>query len=83
MLTPPKAVFASSSHTDKLLKELIKLQKTNTILQQDNAALILNATKNTTAQLEIANLYSQNAMVENHNGMAKLLQALIFFLLPV
>ena len=71
----PGAVLAKSS-TDKLLKEIIQQQKLQIQLQQDNMGLLLNATHNTTAQLQISNIYLQNAMVESHNQNARLLQGL-------
>jgi hypothetical protein len=62
LLVTPLAQAKSES---SLLKQIIAQQK-----------LLLNATHNTTAQLQISNIFLQNAMVENHNNNARLLQAL-------
>jgi len=74
LLIPVTNAYAST--TEKLLKQILHEQKLQLQLQQDNMGLLLNATHNTTAQLQISNLYLQNAMVENHNMGARLLQAL-------
>jgi len=50
-------VLASSSHTDKLLKQLIKIENTTQVLQQDNANL--SQTKLNLMTFEINNINSE------------------------
>jgi hypothetical protein len=72
----PVAAAAVYGGSDKLLKQILKELKINTQLMQDDTSLLLNATKNTTSQLQKSDIYLQNQMVENHNLGTRLLQAL-------
>ena len=78
VITPMEVQASNNKHQSNsdLLKQIIQHQKLQIQLQQDNFGLLLNATHNTTAQLQISNIYLQNAMVESHNQQARLLQAL-------
>jgi hypothetical protein len=74
-VTPYTHCAIASSET-KLLKQILNQEKLQVALQQDNMIQLLGAIRNGTAVGEIANLYAQNAMVENHNGIAHVIQEL-------